>query len=419
MAENAAENTPEPCTLLRHHGGGPAPVSYLELFFDLVYVFAITQISHALLVNLSWRGLAQASVLFLAVWWAWMYTTWAANWANPDRTAVRIMLLLGMLASLLMAVALPHAFARGAEDSGALFVGSYLALQMGRTLFMAVIMRRDDPRGMMNMLRISSWFVVSSLLWAAGLYAAGDVRLAWWLGALGIEYLGPLAGFATPFLGRSLAADWAISGSHMAERCALFIIIALGEGIVVTGVNFEGGAPTPERIAAFLCAFAGSALMWWIYFDLGAERGARHIENHAQPGRVAREAYTYLHMPIVGSIVVSAVADALVLEGSDAGAPPGLILTLCGGLITFLASVGLFKRFGNALGNFPLSHTVGCVLLLVLGGWAWRHPMPVTTIAAASVLALLTVAVWEWGSYNGGWRERLLRLNPVQGSSNR
>ena len=419
MAENGAESIPEHCSLLRHHGGGPAPVSYLELFFDLVYVFAITQISHALLVNLSWRGLAEASVLFLAVWWAWMYTTWAANWANPDRAAVRIMLLLGMLASLLMAVALPHAFSLGVEDNGTLFAGSYLALQMGRTLFMAVIMRRDDPRGMMNMLRISSWFAVSSLLWVAGLRAAGDARLAWWLGALGIEYLGPLAGFATPFLGRSLAADWAISGSHMAERCALFIIIALGEGIVVTGVNFGGAVPTPQRIAAFLCAFAGSVLMWWIYFDLGAERGARHIENHAEPGRVAREAYTYLHKPIVGSIVVSAVADALVLEGSEGGAATGLILTLCGGLVTYLASVGLFKRFSNALGNFPLSHTVGCVLLLALGGWAWLRPLPVTTIAAAAVLVLLTVAVWEWGSYNGGWRERLLRLKPVQGSSSR
>jgi len=419
MAEDGAEASPVHCSLLRQHGGGHAPVSYLELFFDLVYVFAITQISHALLVNLTWRGLAEASVLFLAVWWAWMYTTWAANWANPDRAAVRIMLLLGMLASLLMAVALPHAFSRGAEDNGTLFAASYLALQLGRTLFMAVIMRRDDPRGMMNMLRISSWFVVSSLLWVAGLGAAGDARLAWWLGALGIEYLGPLAGFATPFLGRSLAADWNISGSHMAERCALFIIIALGEGIVIIGVNFGSAAPTPERIAAFVCAFAGSALMWWIYFDLGAERGARHIENHAEPGRVAREAYTYLHMPIVGGIVVSAVADALVLEGSGGGTGPGLIVTLCGGLITFFVSVGLFKRFSNVLGNFPLSHTVGCVLLLALGGRAWLHPMPVTTIAAAAVLALLTVAVWEWGSYNGGWRERLLRLKPGQASSSR
>jgi low temperature requirement protein LtrA len=405
-----AEDALPPCTMLRHHGGGHAPVSYLELFFDLVYVFAITQISHALLVNLTWRGLAEAGTAFLGVWWAWMYTTWAANWANPDRAPVRIMLLLAMLASLLMATALPHAFSTGPADCGALFAGSYLALQFGRTLFMAAIMRQDDRRGMMNMLRIACWFVLSSVFWLAGLRAEGDARIALWLTALGIEYLGPLAGFRTPFLGRSMTADWNISGSHMAERCALFIIIALGEGIVVTGANLAAADLTAERITAFLTAFAGSALMWWIYFDLGAERGARHITTHAEPGRVAREAYTYLHMPIVGSIIVCAVADALLLEGHEPHASRELILTTCGGLVTFLVGLGLFKRFSNALGNFPLSHNVGIGLLLALGGWAWWHPLPATGFAAGGVMALGVVAVWEWGSYHGGWRERLVRL---------
>ena len=407
-----AEETPPLCTMLRHHGGGHAPVSYLELFFDLVYVFAITQISHALLVNPTWRGLAEAGVLFLAVWWAWMYTTWAANWANPDRAPVRIMLLLGMLASLLMAVALPHAFSSGPADCGALFAGSYLALQLGRTLFMAVIMREGDPRGMMNMLRISSWFIISSAFWFAGLASSGDARLALWFTALGIEYLGPLAGYRTPFLGRSVTADWNISGSHMAERCALFIIIALGEGVVVIGANFAAEALTPERLSAFLSAFAGSVLMWWLYFDLGAERGARHITTHAEPGRVAREAYTYLHMPIVGSIIVCAVADALLLEGHEPHATHELILTTCGGLMTFLVGLGLFKRFSNALGNFPLSHNVGIGLLLALGGWAWFRPILATSFAEAAVMALAVVAIWEWGSYHGGWRERLMRLWP-------
>jgi len=265
---------------------------------------------------------------------------------------------------------------------------------------------------MMNMLRISSWFVISSVFWLAGLGAEGDARLAWWLAALGIEYLGPIANFRMPGLGSSVAADWNISGSHMAERCALFIIIALGEGVVVIGTNLAAAELTPNRITAFLCAFLGSALMWWIYFDLGAERGARHITTHAQPGRVAREAYTYLHMPIVGSIVVCAVADALLLEGREPHVSQGLILTQCGGLVTFLVGLGLFKRFSNALGNFPLSHNVGIGLLLALGGWAWFWPLPATGFAEAAVGALAVVAVWEWGSYHGGWRERMLRFWP-------
>jgi low temperature requirement protein LtrA len=257
------------------------------------------------------------------------------------------------------------------------------------------------------------------VFWLAGLGAEGDARLAWWLAALGFEYLGPLASFRMPGLGRSLPEEWNISGSHMAERCALFIIIALGEGVVVIGANLGAAELTSERVTAFLSTFAGSVLMWWIYFDLGAERGARHITTHAAPGRVAREAYTYLHMPIVGSIVVCAVGDALLLEGRAPQARHELILTMCGGLITYLAALGLFKRFSNALGNFPLSHTIGIALLLGLGSWAWWHPLPATHFAEAAVIALAVVAVWEWGSYNGGWRERMLRLWPgaSQGSA--
>ncbi len=119
---------------MRNHAGGPAAVSYLELFFDLVYVFAITQISHLILEEMSWQGLAEAAVTFAAVWWAWIYTTWFANWADPERVPVRIALLLVMLASMLMAVALPHAF----DGGGQLFAFAYVAIQVGRTLFLVV-----------------------------------------------------------------------------------------------------------------------------------------------------------------------------------------------------------------------------------------------------------------------------------------
>ena len=138
-------------SLLRNHAGGPARVSFLELFFDLVYVFAITQIAHLIIEEMSWLGLAEATVAFGAVWWAWIYTTWFANWADPERVPVRIALLLVMLASLLMAVVLPHAF----EDSGLIFAGSYVAIQVGRTLFLSWIMHRAEGASGMNMLRIA------------------------------------------------------------------------------------------------------------------------------------------------------------------------------------------------------------------------------------------------------------------------
>jgi low temperature requirement protein LtrA len=400
--------TQEPArrSLLRNHGGGPARVSYLELFFDLVYVFALTQISHLILEEMTWQGLLEAAVVFAAIWWAWMYTTWASNWLDPERVPVRVMLLLVMLASLLMAVALPHAF-----DGGALlFAGTYVSIQVGRTLFLSLVMSRSENESGLNMLRVALWFMTSGVFWIVGALADDDVaRLGWWLLALAIEYAGPLALFYVPVLGGSTVREWTISGHHMAERAALFIIIALGEGIVVTGRTFADHAMTGDNLAAFVIAFTGSVMMWWVYFDVGAKRGAELIEHHAEPGRVARNAYTYLHMPIVAGIIASAVADELLLGHPEGHAGPALIAFQCGGLMVFLLGVGFFKRAASPYGRFPLSHLGGLCLLVPLGLWAWLAHVPALLFTALTVVLLMAVAIWEWVSFHGGWLERWQR----------
>lgn len=390
-------------SLLRNHGGGHAPVSFLELFFDLVFVFAITQLSHFLKDHLTWLGFAQALVLFLAVWWAWMYTTWATNWADPERFEVRVMLLVLMALSLLMAVALPYGFSKYAG----LFALSYLALQIGRTVFMTLILRAESPRNSRNMMRIGAWFCLSALFWLIGVLRPEEERLGWWGLAVAIEYLGPITLFPVPFLGRSSPADWDISGSHMAERCGLFIIIALGEGIIITGATFADADKALGPALAFSLAFLSSVLMWWLYFDLGQKRGSEHISSNAEVGRVARSAYTYLHMPIVLGIVVSAVADAKLLAMWDQPADGKLALVLCGGAMLFLSGLGLFKRHSNPLGNFPLSHGIGAILFLVLGYVAWQGQLTTLQVGGLGVAALATVSGWEWVSYHGGWKERI------------
>ena len=402
----AAANQRARSSVLRGHGGGHAPVSYLELFFDLVFVFAITQLSHSLHHHLTWHGLAENVVLFLAVWWGWIYTAWVSNWADPDRLPIR--LLLGvMLASLAMAVAIPAAFG----GNGLLFAGSYVALQLGRSFTAMLIFRREGAARMRNMARITAWFVASAPLWIGGALASDpNLRLLLWLAALAIEYAGPMTMFRTPLLGRSKGSDWDISGSHMAERCALFIIIALGEGIVVTGAS-AADAPLSAGLGLALgIAFAGSALLWWLYFDLGAQRGTQLISGHEQAGRVARNAYTYLHMPIVLGVVIAAVGDALLLEHWHEVAAPELVLVQTGGTILFLAGLGLFKRFANTIRNFPLSHMVAIALFLLLGLRAWLAPMGALAFAGFGVAILLGTAVWEWVSYHGGWMERIERL---------
>jgi len=393
-------------SLLRNHGGGHAPVSNLELFFDLVFVFAITQISGFLHHHLGLDGLIEGAVLFLAVWWVWMYTTWVTNWLNPDRIPVRMLLISLMLGSLAMAVALPDAFAAGHEGKALLFAGCYSAMQLGRTALVTWFFHRDKAPNTRNMLRITCWFMASLPLWIGGAVAGGEARLGLWLAALAIDYSGPFALYRVPGLGRSRTSDWNISGSHMAERCSLFIIIALGEGIVVTGNAFASQPITPASNSAFLAAFLTSVLMWWLYFDMGADRGARMIAGHSQVGRVARNAYTYLHMPIVLGVVVFAVGDALVMEQASGVASRELLLVQTGGALLFLIGLGLFKRFSNTLGNFPMSHMIAVVGFVALGATAWLTPLATLAFAHWGGAILLLAAVWEWVSYHGGWIER-------------
>jgi low temperature requirement protein LtrA len=401
-------------SLLRNHGGGHAPVSFLELFFDLVFVFAITQLSHFFGHHIGWFGFIEGLVLFLAVWWAWIYTTWVTNWANPDRMLVRVLLLVLMLLSLIMAVAIPEAFGQ----QGLAFAASYVAFQVGRSAFVAVVLKTEAPVRTRNMARIALWFAAAAPLWLAGaLTADPNWRLGLWLAALGVEYAGPAAMFWVPGLGRSKGSDWDISGSHMAERCSLFIIIALGEGIVVTGATFVGGPADAGHVAAALAAFFTSALMWWLYFDIGAERSTRLIAGNAQVGRMARNAYTYLHMPIVLGIVIAAVGDALLLDSPEAPAGPALVAMQTGGALLFLVGLGLFKRHSNTLGNFPMSHSVAVLLVVALGLVGWTGTTPALRFAWLGAAILLLTAVWEWVSYHGGWLERAEALGlPVPGS---
>lgn len=393
--------------LLREHGGGHAPVTNLELFFDLVYVFAITQISQFVRKEPDGLHVIEGVMLFLALWWAWIYTAWATNWADPDAVPVRLMLIGAMLASLVMAAALPEAFARDSRHALA-FVVTYCLLQIGRTLFVAWAMRAR-PSGWRNMVRIACWFGASMPLWLAGALVALPLRLALWGVALAIEYGGPLAFFRVPGMGRSTRADWDISGSHMAERASLFVLIALGEGIVVTGTAFAEEALTPARIMAFLACFAGSVLMWWIYFDSGADRGADHIAHSDDAGRIARNAYTYLHMPIVAGIIATAVADGLLMAAPQGPADAPLVAACGGGLILFLAGLAVFKRYSSPLGNAPLSHGIGLALLTLLTLTSRTAGWSAIAFTQLCVGALLIVAIWEWGSLHGGWRERLER----------
>jgi low temperature requirement protein LtrA len=368
-----------------------ARVTNVELFYDLVFVFAVTQLSHRLLEHLTLVGALQTGFLLLAVWWVWMYTCWFTNWVDPDRPTVRMLLFLAMLSGLLMSAAIPNAFGH----EGLLFAVGYSFIQVTRTLFIVVASRGRDEMIYPNFLRILAWLVASAVLWIAGGLLGGTERVAAWIVALSLEILGPVIGYVVPGLGRSRTSDWKIDGAHMAERCALFVIIALGESILVTGATAASRPATTPAVAAFLVAFLGSVAMWWIYFNIGAERGSRQIATSADPGRVARAVYTYFHIPIIAGIVVSAVADELTIAHPEGDMEPAFALTLSGGPALYLAGNVLFKRASARY--YPLSHLVGLGLLILLAPAAmYLTPL---MLGAATTAVLVIVAFWETRSF--------------------
>lgn len=324
---------------LRPRDGREQITTAVELFFDLVYVFAVTQLSHALLKDLTVAGVARTVFLLLVVWWAWVYTTWMVNWFDPESTPVRLVLLGTMGASLLMAAAVPEAFGR----HGTLFVAMYVTLQVGRNLGATLLLPRDHPlRAVFE--RLLFWSVLSGVLWLAGSALTGDQKLYLWLPALGLELLAPLVGYRTPRRGVSLTTDYAIDGGHFAERCQAFIIIALGESIVVTGATAADAGLTTPVILAFAVAFLQTATLWWLYFGEVARHSRRHLAESVDPGRLARDAYTYLHLPIVAGIIAAAVGDDLLIaHTSEALTAAGLAMAL-GGPIIYLIGDGLFRR---------------------------------------------------------------------------
>ncbi|HUN99924.1 MAG TPA: low temperature requirement protein A, partial [Bradyrhizobium sp.] len=195
----------------------------------------------------------------------------------------------------------------------------------------------------------------------------------------------------------SSIGDWAVEGGHMAERCAGFIIIALGESIVVTGATFAELDWTSANVLGFLASLVGSIAMWWIYFHKGAEAGSERISQSAEPGRMARLAYTYLHMPIVAGIIVTAVADELVLSHPSGHSDAKTVLSAIGGPLLFLIGTILFKH--TVRGWLQLSHIVGIAALAVLA-WFARELSPMWLSILTTVI-LLVVAVWETVSLSG------------------
>lgn len=378
-------------SLLRGRGSlDSGKVGMVELFFDLVFVFAVTQLSHSLLAQLSILGAVQVALLMVAVWWVWIFTSWITNWLDPEKLPIRLGLFGLMIAGLLLSSSIPKAF----TERGLMFASAFVFMQVGRTLFAIWAVRGESLSMTRNFQRILAWLMCSGVFWIAGAFLDGQQRLLCWALALVIELISPSLYFWVPGLGRSSLSDWNVEGNHMAERCALFVIIALGESLLVTGATFAELTLSTTGVMAFLVAVLGSIGMWWVYFDSGAERAHHRIAHSSDPGRQARIAYTYLHVLIVAGVIVSAVADELVLVHPDHASDAG-ILVIVGGPWLFLLGNALFKWVMSDRPLPPLSHGAGLVLLMLALPLALNHWFSALMLGALTTAIVVLVALWE------------------------
>ena len=363
--------------------GASQRASTLELFYDLVFVFAITQVSHLLLEHLTWAGVLQSLIVLLAVYWSWNYTTWTTNELDTETVPVRLLLLSLMLVSLLMAVAIPQTF----EAHALLFAGSYVAIQIGRHSFLTFA---AADRGTVERERaghILTWFVVVGVLWVAGALFAGPERIVLWLIALALDYCAPLVTYWVPGRRRLAPATWNVGTEHFAERFGLFIILALGESIVITGATTSELDLDAARVIAFVMAFLGAAAIWWLYFTSVSTIGEHYLEVSENRTILARDAYTYLHVVFVAGIILSAVGDELVIAHPTEILPPYEVAAVAAGPAVYLFAQTLFGyRLTGLVYKTKLFGALACVAVGFVG-------LFVPALALAGLLIVVLVAV--------------------------
>jgi low temperature requirement protein LtrA len=350
-------------------------VTPLELFFDLVFVFAITQVTSLIARDPTWHGVLRGMLVLVALWWAWTGYAWLTSTMDVDEGGVRLAVLTSMGAMLVVALAVPHAFG----DHGVLFGVAYLLVRVLHVVLYAIV-GRDDHDLLGAVLRFAPTAIAgASLLVLAG-FVEGDARVALWLVALAIDYLGPAVFGAR--------RGWRIAPEHFAERHGLIVLIALGESIVAIGVGAGLDLTAGVIVAAALGVVVVSAL-WWLYFDVAAILARRRLVDASgtEQARIARDAYSYLHLPMVAGIVLFAFGLKTTLAHVGDELDTVATLGLCGGVaLYFLAHICFLMRTTRRLWR---RRTVGAIVLLAL----WPAALTIPSLAALALVGAVCSAI--------------------------
>ncbi|MBW6423613.1 low temperature requirement protein A [Rhizobium sp. XQZ8] len=373
---------------LRKDDQDSTKASFPELFFDLVFVFALIQLSEALAADFTFGIAAEALLFIFVLWWVWIHTTWVTNLLDAEIVPVRLLLFALMFFGIVLSIALPKAF----TDMGLIFALAYAAMQLTRSLFALYAFRETDSGSYRTFLRITIWLTLSAALWIAGGLAEREMRVILWVAALVIEYAGPMLRYRLPVLGAAPAETLDINGEHLAERCALFVIIALGETILTTGKNASAHLDVTGSPLVLFCAFLSTVLMWWLYFHDGQEQASDKAEETSEPQTTAQHLFTYGHLPIVAGIILTAVGEDFALSHPEERGSINQALALIGGPILFLGGMIWMKTVSSRF--LPWSHCAGILALVASFLLVPYVANFVTQVIATTVL--FVVALWEY-----------------------
>jgi low temperature requirement protein LtrA len=370
-------------TELLRDPAAPRPISYMELFFDLAFVYALTQLDRTLTDDLSTRGGLRALLLLAAFWWVWTVTAWSTDWFNPEHPFVRGLLVWVMFGGLLLAAATPRAFG----DYSIIFAGVYTAIHLGRGA--GLIYRLRGHPAMRRSARVAVWFTITGVAWLAGALLPA-ARYPLWTAAIIVDATIGLVGYPVPVLGRSTSQELGVRGEHLAERYRQFVIIAIGELILISGMSFYGSGFHPASVAAFVLAFANALLFILIYHIplTGDGAGApRRSPTPAQPALVGG----YLHLLLLAGILSAGAGNDMVIEHAGTpGEESFRMLVLAGGAL-FLAWRGLVVVV--TVHRWPRWPLVGLLAMFALAP-AVAY-LPLIAASVASDLVLLAVAAAE------------------------
>jgi low temperature requirement protein LtrA len=358
-------------------GAGEERTTPLELFFDLVFVYAITQVAHLVSAQPTPEGFARGAVVLATVWYAWICFAWLTNSVGVDDEVVRTGVLTAAGASFLVALAVPHAL----DSEVLLFVSAYFVVRLLHVV-LYVYGTRDAPTVRRNVLGIAPTFVVAPAALFALPWLPEEWRLPYLLTALVVDVSSPyIAG----------VAELPVKPAHFAERFALFVIITLGESIVSIGVG-AGARPHGTVLVAVVLAFLLTVLLWWAYFDVVSTAAERRLgrAERAERAILARDAYTYVHYVIVAGIVGFAVGCKQLVAHPTGHLSIADAAALCGGVALYLLGHAIFRvRMTRTIGVHHLVGAAAAAALIVVS----PH---VSALAVAGLLAIVLVGAVAW-----------------------